>query len=60
MQRAGKGVAEAIVLDYQELRPVPDRLGILALLGKGHNSGDALNACGHLLAIFLELVLSCF
>lgn len=62
MQRAGKGVAEAIVLDYQELRPVPDRLGILALIGKGHNSGDALNACEHLLAIFprarIELLLT--
>ena len=62
MQRAGQGVAEAIILDYQELRPVPERLRILALLGKGHNSGDAVIACGHLLAAYprarVELLLT--
>lgn len=52
MQKAGAGVARCIVRDYQELRPLPDHLRILALVGKGNNGGDALIACGELLAQF--------
>lgn len=52
MQRAGRGIATAIVRDYQELRPVPDHLRVVALVGKGNNGGDALIACGQLLADF--------
>jgi len=52
MCRAGRGIAAGILRDYQELRPVPDRLRILALVGKGNNGGDALIACGQLLADF--------
>ncbi len=52
MREAGQGIARAIVLDYQELRAVPDRLRILSLVGKGNNGGDALIACGQLLADF--------
>lgn len=52
MQQAGQGIARGILLDYQELRPVPDHLRILALIGKGHNAGDALIACSELLARF--------
>ena len=62
MQKAGRGIAGGIVQDYQELRPLPDHLRILALVGKGHNGGDALIACGELLARFprarVDLVLA--
>lgn len=50
MQTAGAGIARCLMRDYQELRPVPDHLRILALVGKGNNGGDALIACGELLA----------
>lgn len=52
MKKAGVGVARCIMQDYRELRPIPDHLRILALIGKGHNGGDALLACGELLAEF--------
>lgn len=52
MKKAGEGIARCIVRDYQELRLLPDHLRILALVGKGHNGGDALLACGELLARF--------
>lgn len=52
MRRAGQGIARAMVLDYKEIREVPDRLRLLGLVGKGHNGGDALIACGQLLADF--------
>lgn len=50
MKRAGRGIAHAVLLDYQELLPVPQQLRVLALIGKGNNGGDALIACGELLA----------
>lgn len=52
MRQAGAGIARCIMRDFQELRPLPDHLSILALVGKGHNGGDALLACGELLAKF--------
>lgn len=52
MKQAGKGMARLIVDDYMELRPAPAHLRILALIGKGNNGGDALIACGQLLADF--------
>ncbi len=52
MQKAGAGIARNLIDDYQELRPVPDHLRILALVGKGNNGGDALITCGELLARF--------
>lgn len=50
MKRAGQGIAHLLIEDYSELRPAPERLRILALIGKGNNGGDALIACGQLLA----------
>ncbi|WPJ94969.1 NAD(P)H-hydrate dehydratase [Coraliomargarita algicola] len=50
MVRAGQGIARLLVEDYAEIRPVPEHLRVLALVGKGHNGGDALLACGQLLA----------
>jgi NAD(P)H-hydrate epimerase len=44
MSRAGRGVAEAALKDYLEIRPVPDDFRVLLLLGTGHNAGDALVA----------------
>lgn len=52
MVEAGQGIARAVVEDYHELRVPPARMRILALVGKGHNGGDALIACGQLLADF--------
>ncbi|MGZ0654007.1 NAD(P)H-hydrate dehydratase [Coraliomargarita sp. W4R53] len=52
MKQAGVGIAKLILQDYTELRPVPEHLRVLALIGKGHNGGDALLACGQLLADF--------
>jgi hydroxyethylthiazole kinase-like uncharacterized protein yjeF len=52
MKQAGIGIAKAVCLDYQELRPLPQGLNVLALIGKGNNAGDALIACGQLLADF--------
>lgn len=62
MKGAGKGIAARIIEDYAERSPPPERLRILALLGKGNNGGDALIACGQLLADFprarVDLVLT--
>lgn len=52
MKKAGEGIARCIIRDYQELRPLPSHMRILALVGKGNNGGDALLACGELLAHF--------
>jgi len=52
MKQAGKGIARLLIEDYAELRPPPENLRILALIGKGNNGADALIACGQLLADF--------
>ncbi|MGJ8651919.1 MAG: NAD(P)H-hydrate dehydratase [Opitutaceae bacterium] len=52
MKLAGNGVADALLLDYQELFDVPDQLRVVALVGKGHNGGDALIASARLLALY--------
>ena len=50
MQQAGRGIAKAIQLDFQELSPLSQAHRVLALIGKGNNGGDALIACSQLLA----------
>lgn len=50
MQRAGLGIAQQVINDYQELRPLPEYLRILVIAGKGHNGGDALLASNQLLS----------
>lgn len=52
MKKAGCGIAVQVVADYSELKAPPQHLRILALIGKGNNGGDALIACGQLLADF--------
>ncbi len=52
MKMAGQGIAKQLVQDYAELCPPPEYLRVLALIGKGNNGGDALIACGQLLADF--------
>lgn len=63
MCHAGRGVAAAVIRDYRELREIPKQLRVLALVGKGHNGGDALLACGCLLADFprarVDLIFTC-
>ena len=49
MNRAGQSLGLAILSDYREVGPVPESLRVLALLGKGHNAGDALIACEEIL-----------
>ena len=49
MNRAGEAVAEALRMDMRSTIPQNDRF--LALVGKGHNGGDALVATKHLLEI---------
>lgn len=52
MQAAGREIGAAILRDFQELRKPPERLRVLALIGKGNNGGDAMLACEHFLAEF--------
>jgi NAD(P)H-hydrate epimerase len=52
MQAAGRELAGALLPDFRELRELPERLRVLGLVGKGNNGGDALIACGHLVADF--------
>lgn len=52
MKAAGQGIARGVVEDYAEIRPVAEHLRVLGLIGKGNNGGDALIACGQLLADF--------
>ncbi len=44
MQQAGKALAQAILKDFHEIRPLPQNLKVLVLAGKGHNTGDAFIA----------------
>ena len=54
MTRAGEGLADELARDLREWRNLPRKLRILALVGKGHNGGDALVATRRLLK-FLPL-----
>ncbi|MFP6900424.1 MAG: NAD(P)H-hydrate dehydratase [Opitutales bacterium] len=49
MKKAGEGLADALAKDLREWRNLPRNLRILALVGKGHNGGDALVATHRLL-----------
>lgn len=49
MRCAGAALAQAVLQDYRELGEPPQHLQVLALVGKGHNGGDTLIACRHLL-----------
>jgi hydroxyethylthiazole kinase-like uncharacterized protein yjeF len=44
MTKAGESVADSALRDMRELRTIPHRPRILALVGKGHNGADALIA----------------
>jgi hydroxyethylthiazole kinase-like uncharacterized protein yjeF len=44
MQRAGAGIARAVIEDYREIGGLPDQARLLVLVGKGNNGGDALLA----------------
>ncbi|MBC8039952.1 MAG: NAD(P)H-hydrate dehydratase, partial [Opitutaceae bacterium] len=39
MQAAGRGVAEAILKDFEEIGGFPAEGTVLVLAGKGHNAG---------------------
>lgn len=49
MQSAGAAVADAVQRDWRELAPWPRGARLLALVGKGHNGGDALLAAQRIL-----------
>ena len=44
MNHAGEAVADSALRDMRELRTIPHRPRLLALVGKGHNGADALIA----------------
>ena len=44
MQAAGRGVADAVLRDFEEIGGFPAEGTVLVLAGKGHNAGDALIA----------------
>lgn len=44
MVRAGKGIAERLLVDFSEIGGFPSEGRMLVLAGKGHNGGDALIA----------------
>lgn len=44
MRQVGKSLADGILLEYRQTRFSAERLGAFALVGKGHNGGDALLA----------------
>ncbi len=50
MQRAGQGIAHAILRDSAEIGGLRPAARLLVLAGKGHNGGDALLAARGLLA----------
>ena len=50
MEKAGLGIADGILRDYEELRSFPDSPRVLVLAGKGHNGGDALLAAAEIMA----------
>jgi NAD(P)H-hydrate epimerase len=52
MQRAGAGVARAVLADFREIGGFPDGGRVLVLAGKGHNGGDALLAATTILDQF--------
>lgn len=52
MERAGRELAAAILADFEEIGGFPSNGRVLVLGGKGHNSGDALIACRHVLEKF--------
>lgn len=63
MKLAGLSLARKVIEDYCELQPPSDHLRVLALIGKGNNGGDALVACGQILADFprakVDVILTC-
>jgi NAD(P)H-hydrate epimerase len=50
MQRAGFGIAEAVVRDFEEIGGIPSGARVLVLAGKGNNGGDAMLAAAALRA----------
>ncbi|MFT3782836.1 MAG: NAD(P)H-hydrate dehydratase [Nibricoccus sp.] len=49
MCTAGAAVANAALADFEEFGKFPSRAGLLVLVGKGHNGGDALIAARRIL-----------
>lgn len=55
MNRAGRSLAEQLLLDLQEGGPLPEHASMLVLLNKGKNSGDACIVVDALLEEYPEL-----
>ncbi|MEM9226617.1 MAG: NAD(P)H-hydrate dehydratase [Verrucomicrobiota bacterium] len=51
MNNAGRSLGRALLKDFCELAPLPENLRILVLMGKGHNTGDALLAADEIARI---------
>ena len=51
MNRAGRAVGRAVLRDFHELAPLPEKPSVLVLMNKGHNTGDALLAADEILRL---------
>ncbi|MEM8549586.1 MAG: NAD(P)H-hydrate dehydratase [Verrucomicrobiota bacterium] len=51
MNNAGRSLGRAVLKDFCELAPLPENPRILVLMGKGHNTGDALLAADEIVRI---------
>jgi NAD(P)H-hydrate epimerase len=49
MEEAGRGLAAAVLGDFEEIGSFPEEGRLLVLVGKGHNGGDALIAAQEIL-----------
>lgn len=49
MQKAGAAVGHSVLNDFAEIGVFPEEAGILVLVGKGHNGGDAMLAAASML-----------
>ncbi len=52
MQKAGRAVAEAVLVDFREIGEFPDDARVLVLAGKGHNAGDAFIAARRIVELY--------
>ena len=50
MERAGRGVARALMEDFQQIGRLPVNPRVLVLSGRGHNGGDAILAADEILS----------
>ena len=55
MRKAGRAIAEAVLLDFCEISELPAAARVLVLAGKGHNAGDALVAARRIRELYPQV-----